>query len=139
MEWLADWIRTQVAENLARPVTLPGTGPPAAYLHGSIGYDTAITEAGEVWVSEYELDGPSAFEARWRLARPKERIGYLVIASRQHAELARLLPPKPVDSHSCARCNGMGGHTLRATDGTKVDPVPGMICEECAGLGWLAG
>jgi|KBSMisStaDraftv2_1062788.scaffolds.fasta_scaffold506888_2 hypothetical protein len=139
MEWLADWMRQRLADNSRRPVTLPLDEAPAVYLHGSIGYDTAITATGDIWVSEYELDEPAGSEPRWRLAGPKERIGYLVIAARRDPEFARMLPSRPIDQPDCASCDGTGAWTLRAPDGTAMVPAPGMICHECAGLGWGAG
>jgi hypothetical protein len=109
------------------------------YLSGSIGYDTALTTGGDVWVSEYEVGGPPASQERWRLADPKERIGYLVIAARRLAEINRLLPNRPAASRDCEHCDGTGEWRLRAIDGAKIAPIAGMICKECGGLGWSAG
>ena len=139
MEWLAEWIRQQLGQNLARSVNLPGSDEPAMYLHGSIGYDTALTMGGEVWVTEYDVDGPAAPQEQWRLAGPTERIGYLVIAARRRAEINRLLPKRPIASLDCEHCDGTGEWRLRANDGTMIAPIAGMICKECGGLGWSAG
>jgi hypothetical protein len=109
------------------------------YLHGSIGYDSAITITGDVWVSEYELDGPGAFQGEWRPAETKDRLGLLVIAARRIPELRVLLPQRSSGSPSCTSCDGSGDRHFRGADGFKAAPFPGMICEECSGLGWIAG
>jgi hypothetical protein len=109
------------------------------YLHGSIGYETALTVGGDVWVSEYDVGGPAESPERWRLAGPTERIGYLVIAARRRAEISRLLPKRPIDSRDCEHCDGTGEWRLPGNRGMKIAPIAGMICKECGGLGWSAG
>jgi len=109
------------------------------YLCGSIGFDCAITTDGDVWVSEYELDGPGAFQEEWRPAAKKDRLGFLVIAARRIPELRMLLPQRSSESPSCTSCDGSGNRHLRAPDGRKVALPGNMICEECSGLGWIAG
>ena len=138
-DWLSVLISDRLADQRSRPVSLPGVHDPAMYLHGSIGYDSAIRINGDVWVSEYELDGPGAFQGEWRPAGKKERLGLLVIAARHIPELGVLLPSRSPGSLSCASCDGSGDRHFRAADGSNVAPFPGMICEECSGLGWVAG
>jgi hypothetical protein len=137
-EWLDAWVRHRIEDRPSALVRLPGVDDAAAYLHGSIGYDSAITVRGEVWVNEYDLDGPRAFQENWRPAEAKDVIGHLVIAARNHPELAALLPARTPSAHGCPSCKGTGERHLRTTDGDALVPVPGMICGECAGLGWLA-
>ena len=72
-------------------------------------------------------------------AESKEAIGYLVIAARNHPELAALLPARTPSDQACPACKGTGRHSLRMPNGDLVVPVPGMICLDCSGLGWLAG
>jgi hypothetical protein len=139
VDWLTAWMEQQIGNGHSRAVALPGVQNPAMYLHGSIGYDTAITTDGDVWIGEYQLDGPDAFQEHWRPAGTTERLGYLVIAAKKHSELRRLLPERPTAAPPCEGCNGSGERHFRATDGTKVEPIPGLICEECGGLGWVAG
>jgi hypothetical protein len=139
LDWLPALIRNRLATQLSRPVALPGMQDPAMYLHGSIGYDSAITINGDVWVSEYELAGPGAFQGEWRPARTKDRVGLLVIAARRIPELRVLLPQRSPESLSCTSCDGSGDRHFRGADGVKTAPFPGMICEECSGLGWIAG
>lgn len=138
-EWLGAWVRHRIEDRSSASARLPGVENTAAYLHGSIGYDSAITLRGEVWVNEYDLDGPRAFQENWRPAAPKDAIGYLVIAARTHPELAALLPARTPSAQGCPSCKGTGDRHLRTTEGESVVPVPGMICGECSGLGWLAG
>ena len=97
---------------------LPGVHYPAMYLHGSIGCDTAITINGDVWVNEYELDGPGAFQEKWCLAAKKDRLGFLVIAARRIPELLMLLPRRSPESPSCSaamvRATGTFGQLMAA-------------------------
>ena len=78
MKWLAEWIRRQLAEKRARPVALPAIDEPAIALHASIGYDTALTIGGDVWVREYDAGRPAESPEQWRLAGTKERRGAAV-------------------------------------------------------------
>lgn len=135
-EWLRAWMEHRLARQMSVPVSLPGVGDAAMYLHGSIGYDSAITVQGEVWIGEYELDGPTAFQHRWRPAGAQERLGFLVVAARHIPELSVLLPTRPHEPLCCADCEGTGQAHFRATDGSKVAPFPEMVCGECGGLGW---
>ena len=137
-DWLSALIRNRLATQLSRPVSLPGVHDPAMYLHGSIGYESAITINGDVWMSEYQLDGPSAFRGEWRPAGKKDRLGLLVIAARRIPELRVLLPQRSPGSPSCKSCDGSGDRHFRGADGLTMAPVPGMICEECSGLGWMS-
>jgi hypothetical protein len=138
-EWMAAWIRHRLVERPSASVTLPGVEDAAVYLDGSIGYDSAITSTGEVWVNEYELDGPNAFQGEWRPAGAKDRIGYLVIGTRNHPELRALLPERTTSAQGCPSCKGTGDIYFPTTDADTLVPVPGLICVECAGLGWVAG
>lgn len=134
-EWIAAWIEYRIAARPSVAVALPGVPDPAVYLHGSIGYDSAITSRGEVWVNEYDLDGPDAFQEKWRPAAFKDGTGYLVIATRNHPELRSLLPVRTGSEPDCSSCKGTGKRHL----GGALIPMEGMICLDCSGLGWLAG
>jgi hypothetical protein len=138
-QWLAAWIRRRLVDRPSVLVALPGVEDAAVHLHGSIGYDCAITSSGDVWVSEYELDGPDAFQGTWRPTGAQERLGYLVIAAGDHPELGALLPQRTALAQDCVPCKGTGERHFPTVDGDSVVVFPGMICEKCAGLGWLAG
>jgi len=138
-EWLAAWISYRLAQRPSAAVTLPGVDDPAVHLHGSIGYDSAITSRGEIWVYEYDLDGPGAFHEKWRPAGIKDGTGYLVIATRHYPELRSLLPVRTGSARQCSSCGGTGERHLPTTDGITMVPVPGVICLDCSGLGWLPG
>jgi hypothetical protein len=138
-EWLSAWIKDRLANELSRPISLPGVQDAAMYLHGSIGYDSAITTDGDVWMTEYELEGPEAFQAEWRPAGAKERLGLLVIGARHLPELRVLLPKRSPGSPQCGACGGSGEWHFRGADGSKAVLFPGLICEACSGLGWLTG
>ena len=136
-DWLAAWVEQRIAAHPESRPPLPGVEEPAAYLHGSIGYDTAITARGDVWLHEYDLVGPEAFRGEWHLAPvgSKDRTWILVVAARHHPELGALLPVRLADAPSCKRCLGTGYDHVHAADGTTTFRLP-MTCPECDGLGW---
>jgi hypothetical protein len=137
-ERLAMWVRHRLDAGVSSRVAIPGIADDAMGFHGSIGYESALTSVGQMWLGEYDLDGPKAFEPSWRLlpSGSKEWIGMLVIGARQFSELQALIPSKPPAAPACASCVGTGEHRLWAADRVSFKTLPGVICADCAGLGW---
>lgn len=135
-EWMDAWVSYRLATG-TQAVDLPNGPHSAVYLHGSIGYDSAITSRGEVWKDEYDFDGPNAFKERWQPAAIKDAIRFLVIAVRNHPELAVLLPSRTPSADGCQACNGSGDRHVQTADGDVKVPLRGLTCEVCSGLGWV--
>ena len=120
-EWLSAW----VGHHLAKPRSFSIRGTPVIPLIGSLGFDSALSRDGTVWVAFYDLS-PQSPPEEWRTADAHERTWLLVCAARRFPALNLLLPSKPQDAISCPECSGTG-FTLNNV----------VVCMKCSALGWL--
>ena len=114
----------------------PGAESPygkAVMVDGSIGYGCFVSPDGDIFMETYDLgtDDPPVYD-RSRLAQ----IAVLVLGSRTMPKLAEMLPKRPPEAPTCAKCNGTGWlhQELRQTFGKD---WKGFLCDKCSGLGWL--
>jgi hypothetical protein len=139
--WLPAWIERQIELGAAqRAEVSPIIGDAAVYLYGTMGVDTALTAAGEVYVGEYEMEtfDSAARSIRWRQAERLERVGFIVLAARRFAELRALLPVPTSDATHCPSCRGTGDWHVFSQDRKESLRIREMICKDCGGLGWRA-
>jgi hypothetical protein len=138
--WLRAWIGRQIDSGAAQQAEVSAVPGQAMYLYGSIGVDTALTAAGEVWVGEYETDVPAAATSsvRWRRAEGVERLGVIVIGTRRFAELGGLLPRRSTGAFDCPSCRATGDWHIFSQDRKESLRIRGPVCKDCGGLGWRA-
>jgi hypothetical protein len=127
-EWLFAWVNFKMTKEWPSghgPRTKVPSGD-ALYLHGSIGYDSALHPDGTVWMNDY---GDSDQES-WRVASRGERLSFLAIAQRRsYPELIVLLPLRPANANICSGCGGSG----------LTNRVLHINCQACGSLGWSVG
>src|SRR5438045_3458655 len=77
----------------------------ALLVDGSIGYSCYVAPDGDVFLEEYDVDDnepPTIDRSR------RAQIAVLLLGSRTIPALSKLLPTRPVEAHSCEKCNGTG-------------------------------
>jgi hypothetical protein len=104
----------------------------AVCIEGGIGSENYVSPDGDVYVETYDLSTgePSGID-RSRLAQ----IAVLVTGSSIIPGLAEMLPKRPPEARACGKCDGTGWllrEVFRSSTGEQ-----GVICDECAGLGWI--
>ena len=138
-EWLDAWVRHRIEARSSAAVRLPGVEDIAVYLHGSIGYDCAITLRGEVWVNESDFNGTDACPEKLATGRVEGSDRVPRDCCKKSPRASGTTAGAYAFGPACPACKGTGQHSLRMPNGDLVVPVPGMICLDCSGLGWLAG
>jgi hypothetical protein len=127
-EWLFSWVNLQMTKSWPSghgPRTRVPSGD-ALYLHGSIGYDSALHPDGTVWMNEYG----NSDQDNWRIASSGERLSLLTIAQKQtYPELIVLLPLRPANATKCEACGGSG----------LMNQLLSVNCQVCGSLGWCVG
>ena len=124
--WLAAWVARRQTIFTGSARMLDGLDPTGTvYLFGSLGYDSALSASGSVWVREFDLDAAEA--PPWHEASELERSSAIVSASHNFPELRILLPARPASAVPCEQCEGTG-FTLAGF----------VTCRACGALGWRA-
>ena len=127
-EWLPDFVQQRSAE-LAREQPHLKSSMEAAgglLLYGTIGGEGYLRPDGSVWLNEVVDWVNDPERSVWREASGNDRWGALVLGSRRLPELRQLLPARPAGTPDCSRCEGSGF------------VLGGVLCPDCAGLGWIA-
>src|SRR5713101_5729794 len=96
--WLTELVTRRITEDARTRPWLAAIGGQVggAFLWGTIGTEAVLKADGSVWLRQAPL-GTNNF-APWREANPQQRLGLITDASRNWAEIRRLLPPKPPDA-----------------------------------------
>lgn len=102
-------------------------------VYASIGIDIRLMADGAVRETTEDFNGEDIISFS---DEPKTMRFVLLWLAKRHPDTSHLVPERPQDAVSCAKCYGIGEPVGPDTSGSLV-VLGGMVCGECMGIGWM--